>query len=213
MVIYRVRNLVNDKVYVGKTKHTAEERWRGHVSSAREKDAPGRRVFRQPVHRAIRKYGFQSFVLDVLYTAKTIEELNAMETFFIILHQSHKPENGYNLTLGGEGVNGGPRVSNRRGVKLSKETKLRISLANRGRVSNRKGVKLSAATRKKIGESQLGRVPWNKGKSGQVPWNKGKSLGKQTRQSMSDKAKSRVQRLRNEKGQWAKDSGARPSKA
>jgi len=25
-----------------------------------------------------------------------------METFFIILHQSHKPENGYNMSLGGD---------------------------------------------------------------------------------------------------------------
>lgn len=185
MVIYRIRNLSNGKIYVGKTKHSAQERWRGHISSSREADTPGRRVFRQPIHRAIRKYGEDGFEVETLYTAKTSHELDRMETFFIVLHQSQKSENGYNLTLGGEGVNGGPRVSNRKEVKVSVETRLKISRANKGRVSNRKGVRLSQETRKRIGESQLGRVPWNKGKKGQVPWNKGKPFSSEIRLKMS----------------------------
>jgi len=47
-----------------------------------------------------------------------------METFFIILHQSHKPENGYNMTMGGEGSYG---------WTPSKETKALWSKQRRGR--------------------------------------------------------------------------------
>jgi hypothetical protein len=43
---------------------------------------------------------------EVIYRAKTADELSKMETFFIVLHQSHKVENGYNMTLGGEGTVG-----------------------------------------------------------------------------------------------------------
>lgn len=42
----------------------------------------------------------------MIYRAKTADELSKMETFFIVLHQSHKVENGYNMTLGGEGTVG-----------------------------------------------------------------------------------------------------------
>lgn len=66
-------------------------------------------------HRAIRKYGADAFRLEVIYTAKTTAELTAMETFFIVLYQSHKPENGYNMTLGGDT----PRMTPEIRAKLS----------------------------------------------------------------------------------------------
>lgn len=99
MLIYRITNTVNDKVYIGKTvKANARQRWREHVAQAVRRSAS------TYLHQAIRKYGSDVFNVEVLHYAKTAEELSKMETFFIVLHQSHKPENGYNLTLGGEGI-------------------------------------------------------------------------------------------------------------
>jgi group I intron endonuclease len=97
MVVYRRTNTKNGKVYIGKTTRTAEERWIDLLAEVK-------RGSTNPVHNAIRKYGSEVFTTEILHVAKTFEELNAMETFFIILHQSHKPENGYNLTLGGDGA-------------------------------------------------------------------------------------------------------------
>ena len=94
MLIYRFTNKINGKTYIGQTVKTLEQRHQLHRWSV--KNAPN-----QAFHQAVLKYGWENFQLEVLHRAKTIEELNAMETFFIILHQSFKPENGYNRNLGG----------------------------------------------------------------------------------------------------------------
>lgn len=94
MLIYRFTNLINGKVYIGQTVKPLEKRLQLHRWSVR-KDS------QQAIHCAIRKYGWESWRIEILYAAKTINELNAMETFFIVLHQSHRPENGYNRNLGG----------------------------------------------------------------------------------------------------------------
>ena len=97
MLIYRITNQVNGKVYIGKTTLTAQARWKRHVFLARfERGCPY-------LGAAIRAHGIEGFKVDVLYHAKTAHELNMMERFFIVLHQSHLRDNGYNLTLGGDG--------------------------------------------------------------------------------------------------------------
>ena len=61
-------------------------------------------------HRAIRKYGWDNFKYEVLFTiinddkAKVKEKLNYMERFYIRKYDSYN--NGYNMTLGGDGGNG-----------------------------------------------------------------------------------------------------------
>lgn len=97
MIVYKATNRINNKVYVGQYNgELVERRWAQHV---READRGGARY----LCRAIRKYGAENFMVEVLHHANSKKELDAMETFFIILHQSHTSENGYNLTLGGEG--------------------------------------------------------------------------------------------------------------
>lgn len=101
MLIYRVTNTVNGKVYIGKWSHpTVDQRWRLHKSAAK-RESP------LYFHRAIRKYGVDSFKVEVIdRTAKTKEELSELEKSYIALHQSNDSEKGYNLTLGGEGTPG-----------------------------------------------------------------------------------------------------------
>lgn len=103
MIVYRITHVADSKVYIGKWMGSArvEDRWQEHRRDARN----GSRLH---FHNAIRKYGPDAFKLEILYTANSVEELNAMETFFIVLHQSFKPENGYNLTMGGDGGAVGP---------------------------------------------------------------------------------------------------------
>lgn len=79
--------------------------------------------------------------IEILYAAKTVAELNAMETFFILLHQSHLPENGYNRNLGGyvrknagqipwnKGKRGAQRAWNK-GVKMSEEFRAQCRISN-----------------------------------------------------------------------------------
>ncbi len=142
MVIYRITNPTNGKTYIGKTASSAEYRWKIHVRTARSN---GSRVSQQAIHRAIRKYGAESFVVETLYHAKTEEELSKMETFFIILHQSHRSENGYNLTLGGDGV-----------VPSDEKTRWNWALDNGARYALRNIVPVSVLLER--GKSQTAKV-------------------------------------------------------
>jgi len=96
MIVYRVTNQRNGKVYVGKTEKAVRVRWGEHQYQALHGSV-------YYFHKAIRKYGVDAFQVEILYIAETMGELNAMETFFIVLHQSFNSENGYNQTMGGEG--------------------------------------------------------------------------------------------------------------
>lgn len=94
MLIYRFTNRVNQKVYIGQTVKLMKRRFETHRASVT-------RGSQQAFHCAVRKYGWNTFRLEIIHTAKSIDELNAMETFFILLHQSHCPQFGYNRSLGG----------------------------------------------------------------------------------------------------------------
>jgi group I intron endonuclease len=142
VVIYKVTNRINGKVYIGKTVRTADVRWAQHVSDARCGSAL---LF----HLAIRKHGETSFQLEVMHSTEDPDELNRLECAAIKHHRSFKRDSGYNLTLGGEGAASGElnpmfgkthtaEVKQQlRNLKLgtthSEATKAKISEANRGR--------------------------------------------------------------------------------
>jgi group I intron endonuclease len=95
--VYRITNTVNGKKYVGCTKLTIALRWARHKSAARRGSS-------YAIHRAIRKYGHENFILDMLETVEgTHADLMAAEIQQIALHKCIAPL-GYNITRGGEGV-------------------------------------------------------------------------------------------------------------
>lgn len=165
MYVYRRTNTKTGKVYIGKTTRTPEERWVSLLAEVKRGSS-------NPVHNAIRKYGAEAFKTEVLHVAKTFKELNAMETFFIVLHQSHKPENGYNLTLGGDGAAPGElnpmwkRTHTdevkaklrtlRLGTTQTETTKQKISEAVSGENNGFYGKTHSDQTRQKISEKLSG---------------------------------------------------------
>src|SRR5271157_254806 len=134
MIVYKITNVVNGKVYIGQTtKPKLLTRWREHIYASGNK---WQRAWTDATHRAIRKHGADSFSIESLYYAHSRKELNAMETFFIILHQSHKSENGYNMTMGGGGISAPKSIQHKAriaaalsGQQLSKDTRKKISEA------------------------------------------------------------------------------------
>lgn len=60
---------------------------------------------------------------------------------------------------------------------------------------SRKGVKLSVETRKRLSESHKGKIPTNAWKKGAIPWNKGKKgcFSAEARKRMSESQKKRGQ--------------------
>lgn len=91
--IYLITNLINNKKYVGQTVMTLKQRWNKHLSNSRTLNPTG-------IAGAIKKYGEQNFSMELLATCK-IEDLNELEKYYIRKYNTFN--NGYNLTLGGEG--------------------------------------------------------------------------------------------------------------
>lgn len=92
-VVYRATNDKNGKVYIGKTVGSLERRRKQHEHDAK---AP-KYIF----HRAIRKYGKDSFTWDVLYESPDDADLCEIEIVEISEHDSTSPECGYNMKGGG----------------------------------------------------------------------------------------------------------------
>lgn len=138
MVIYKVTNLINGKIYIGQTIRFEKRKLRHFYDAFNENSQV---VF----HRALRKYGFDNFKWEVIDMAETHEELSEKETYWINFYKSYinfENSNGYNQTLGGEGM---------AGFSHSEETKQRLSIAHTGK-------KLSDETKRKVGIASKGRV-------------------------------------------------------
>jgi group I intron endonuclease len=91
--IYCITNKINNKKYIGKTDFSLIKRFREHINDTFSKS---RRTENRPLYRAIRKYGPQSFKLQVIDNAETQEELNLKEQYWIRFYDS--VNKGYNET-------------------------------------------------------------------------------------------------------------------
>lgn len=95
-VIYKVTNKINGKIYIGKT-YNFEKRKREHLYDINNN---------LPFHRALKKYGIENFVWEIVDTANSDDEAREKESQWIKELNSciHSPDsNGYNITIGGEG--------------------------------------------------------------------------------------------------------------
>lgn len=97
--IYKITNLVNGKVYIGKSVNI-KKRWIGHASKSKVCD--------YVLYKAIRKYGLDNFKFEVV---EQCDEplLNDREKYYIALYRSYigwSDARGYNMSIGGEGQSG-----------------------------------------------------------------------------------------------------------
>lgn len=93
--IYYISNTVNDKLYVGKTTGSLQERFRGHCKDSRKTHRENR-----PLYRAMKKYGEDKFSIHLLEEVD-IEQLEERETHWIAKLDTY--HHGYNATRGGDG--------------------------------------------------------------------------------------------------------------
>lgn len=94
--IYRFVNKNNNKSYIGQSINI-EERRKKHIAASYY---PPSNTYNTVFHKAIRKYGVDSFEFEILTLCK-IEELDSLEKYYISKYNSMVP-NGYNMTAGGE---------------------------------------------------------------------------------------------------------------
>ena len=106
MIVYKITNKVNGKVYIGQTSETLQKRFSRHMGyQALEHDTK--------FYRAVRKYGKDNFTIEQIDTAKTQKELDEKEVKWIKYYNS--VEEGYNSNdrqgkVGGDTLTGHPEL-------------------------------------------------------------------------------------------------------
>lgn len=134
--IYKSTNKINEKSYIGFSKDF-NKRINEHLKSVGKS--------KSAFHSAIKKYGVDNFVWEIIYQSKDYYHTkNIMEKYFIIEYNTHIDNgNGYNMTLGGDGLSypslkTREKIGNssklRTGRVCSPETRKKISIANSNRV-------------------------------------------------------------------------------
>lgn len=133
MYIYKTTNLINGKVYIGKSERefTTEYLGSGVLLS-----------------KAIEKYGKENFKVELIEDCDTLDTLNDREKFWI---NEYMGDNCYNIAEGGSGGNTMSNHPNKKSIYS------RVSNSLKGRdVGFTSGSKHSNSTKMKIGKANSG---------------------------------------------------------
>ncbi len=187
--IYQIVNVANGKIYIGSSCNIWS-RWLTHRWALRKG-----RHHSTHLQKAWNKYGADSFSFELICEVPE-EKLVQTEQIFLDALQCWKVSIGYNIATCAEAS----------GRNMSKETRERISQANKGKPAWNKGKPCSETQKLKQSLAMQGRPALNKGKSpnketrekisaslrGKPSWNKGKPWDEETRSKMSQAAKQKV---------------------
>lgn len=107
-IIYKITNLINGKIYIGKTKQYYGNSTKIKGINARFKrhirDAKNNKNYCVNLCKAIRKYGEENFTIEEVLRCK-LEELSDKEVQTIKHFNSTDKEIGYNISGGGVSLN------------------------------------------------------------------------------------------------------------
>lgn len=160
-LIYLIENQINNKKYIGKTSRSLNKRWSEHKYDSKNSNSY--------LHRAMRKYGFENFSISILekVICDNLEnfnnKLNKLEQYYI--SQFDTCNNGYNLTLGGDGSCGYTISQDHKnavskahkGIPLSEEHKEKIAKFMQSDKNPNIGRKHSNESIQKLSESRKGK--------------------------------------------------------
>ena len=158
MIIYKITNNINNKIYIGQTTRTLEERIAEHKRK------------RNPlISKAIKKYGIENFSIEIIDKASAINELNEKEFYYIKKYNSISP-NGYNQCEGGGNTIGYKHTEEAKAKMSNKKSEMYLGENNpfygkthteeaKAKMSEkRKGRKLTEEWKTNIGNSQKKKV-------------------------------------------------------
>lgn len=97
MIIYKVTNKINGMSYIGQTTINLNHRIARHLIELKKSSSY--------FHRVLKRHGIENFKWEILKECKNISNLNQSEKYFIEYYKTFFPD-GYNLTMGGEGIIG-----------------------------------------------------------------------------------------------------------
>lgn len=138
MIIYQIKNTINNKVYIGQTQRTIEKRypygrwWNNNTN--------------KPLLRALKKYGANNFKILILERCDSLDSLNEREIYWIKYYK--KLNLCYNLSDGGKGP---------LGFIASQETKEKQRIAHLGDKNPMFGIKVikTEEVRNRLSQSRI----------------------------------------------------------
>jgi len=161
MIIYKAENKITGEVYIGKTIKTLHVRKNQHINDSK-------RGSNYRFHKALNKYGVDSFEWIILCEIESNSKLNLLEMFYISAYK--RMTSLYNLTDGGEG---------NLGWDPPEETRNKIGLANSKRI-------ISDKTREKLSEAGKGRKHTEEAKKKIGLIHKGKKLTEEAKKKIGE---------------------------
>jgi group I intron endonuclease len=91
--IYKITNQINNKIYIGLTKHSIKKRFKEHCRKC---------YYKSLITNAILKYGKQNFTIEPLMKdIPGLEQTVYWEIFWIKIFNSTDRKTGYNISNGG----------------------------------------------------------------------------------------------------------------
>lgn len=87
MEIYKITNLINNKIYIGKDTSSDQKYFGSGLL----------------INRAFEKYGKDNFIKEVIDTTENYDELSEKEIYWISYYNSTDTKIGYNISPGGDG--------------------------------------------------------------------------------------------------------------
>lgn len=120
MLIYKITNDINSKLYFGQTTKALEERIQNHYSGYRTN-------VDNHLYNAMRKYGWEHFHFEIIAEVYDQQTLDELEAYFIDKYDTIK--NGYNMVPGGRvnPMDYGPLKEAHDAVMRSEDVRNRIS--------------------------------------------------------------------------------------
>lgn len=161
--LYRITNIINNKVYIGQSKDY-KSRWERHKYLSKHLNNRS-----QYIHRAMVKYGINNFIFEVIATTISKNYSNELEDILIKQYNSCNKDYGYNLNSGGFSRNHSEETKQKlreatikqiaikghpsKGKFRTDEQKKRMSIAQQNMIRN-----ISDEQRKKMSESHIGKT-------------------------------------------------------
>lgn len=145
MIIYKITNKLDEKVYIGQTVQTMESRLKAHYKNPKN----------TYIKNALLKYGLDNFEIEQIDSAISMDELNNKEEFWIAFYDACNRDKGYNRTHGGKNA------------RRSEQTRKQMSESRKGKKVDREvverqrqkliGVKHSPERKANISKSLMGK--------------------------------------------------------
>jgi len=165
-IVYKITCLENNKIYIGYTGNSLEERFKQHLRSAKSTHHNG------ILYRSMRKYGVDKFSIEEIDSSNSFEDVLEKEKYWIEHYKTNHcryPNNGYNMTDGGEGA---------KGFRPTEEQKKRVAQVWVGRTH-------SEETKKKMSEAKKGKPLSDKQKAHLENLHKDRELTEEQKQKLN----------------------------